>query len=144
MPIPKVTEKEMGATVKYWRQHLDALQKNDLVKPDVISFVSEATQADNIGYDSGQIRPGNMGQWDIYDLLLEFGCSEEERLLTSGLTADEVAEEERREKLRSRCVNPDDPRAVADYERLEAMSPEELNEEIAHLEDKLGLEPTRT
>jgi len=141
MPIPKATKKEKEDTASYWRKQLDALQDKGLVKPAVISFVSGATQAHNIGYDSGEIRPGKMGQWDIYGLLQEFGCSEEERLLTSGLTAEEVAREEEREELRSHGVDPNNPMEVAQIERLKSMAPDELDSEIARLEGLLGLEP---
>lgn len=137
MALPKVTPEEKADAARFWRDHLEALQNKDLLKPRVVSFVGSATQADNIGYEPGQIRPGKLGQWDLYDLLREFGCSEEECLLASGLTAGEVAAEERREELRRCGVNPDDPQDVAEFERMEAMSPEEINTEVARLEKLL-------
>ena len=56
----------------------------------------------------------------------------------SGLSAAEVAEEERRQELHNNGVDPDDRLEVMRFERLEAMSPLELDAEIARLEEQLA------
>jgi len=55
------------------------------------------TGKDNIGFGATKLSPGKQGQFDLYfNLITEHiaGCSENEALIASGLTADEVLEEE--------------------------------------------------
>jgi hypothetical protein len=133
MPTPPVTLQERQETLAFWRRHEAALQADNLCDEEAMRWLHIYTQPDNIGYEFGMLRPGKMGQWDLYDLTMEM-LSQDQRLLISGLSASEVAASDRD------MAYGLDPRSatyqneVAEVERLEAMSPNELDREIARLE----------
>lgn len=93
---------------------------------------------DNIRYDQGGVRPGELGRWDLFYLLEECGIPYAKRLLIAGLTDDQVQKEERRDHMRQMGVDVDDPADVRDFERIERMSPGELDDEIKKLRGLLA------
>lgn len=135
--MKEVTQDEKRAFLIFWGEQRKAIEGR--VSEDTMRWFCIYTAAKNVGYEVGQLRPGKDGQWDLYSWLTdpEINCDKNEALIASGLTAGEVAEEERREQLRQKFVDPDNPREVADHERMERMTPEELSAEIARLEKEL-------
>ena len=138
-----VTDKERMDTAHFWQTHLRALGKKQLASPLALSIAAFAQKPENVGYEGpmeSQIRPGKLGQWDMYDVYLAEHTLEEERLLISGLTAEEVAAANRRIFLNDSGIDSDDPAQVAAAARLDAMTPAQVKEEIARLERLLNLE----
>lgn len=139
----RVSGREMADTLDFWRRHKAALEKDGLVGENALQYLRAYLKRESIGYELWQIRPGKHGQWDVYFGAEGIGLSLTERLLISGLSAEEVAREERREKLLHKwCIDPDDPAQVREIEHLEAMSPSELDAEIELLKALLA-EPAR-
>ena len=129
----EVTEQERAGAVRYWAQHIAGLQGAGL-PDDVMAALGMMTAADNIGYEQGEIRPGDLGKWDVYELCKMWGFAEAHCLLASGLSAAELKIENDRMTLESAGVDPDDPRAVREYHAVNAMSP-------GQLDAQLGLSP---
>ncbi len=137
MSTREVTEQERMEFVAFWRQHKAALLAGNVCSEEAMKCLHTYTQPDNVGYEFGMLRPGKLGQWDLYDITLEL-LPEKERLLISGLSAREVAISDRDQQY---GLNPEDPnyqKEVARVERMQAMSPEELDCEIARLEALLS------
>lgn len=88
-----VTERERAEAVSFWRQRGKALNGNPSVSVECLLCLSIYTQPNCIGYGQGKIRPGKLGQWDMYYFLtLDTEATDTEALLISGLTATEVAD----------------------------------------------------
>ena len=136
----KATDQERGEAVSHWRQHIAGLKSAGLPN-DVMSALGMMTAADNIGYEQGGVRPGDLGKWDVYEMCKEWGFTEAYSLLASGLTAAELKVENDRITLEHAGVDPDDPRAVREYHAVKAMNPGQLDAHIASLEARLGLPP---
>lgn len=128
------------AAFHYWREQRAAVQ--DRLSAETLLWYDRYTaKADNFGEEMGMIRPDvNLGKWDLYFWLTdpEIGCDKNEALIAAGLTAAEVAEFERREKLLDRGIDPDDPHEIAFAEALDHMSASDLEATIARLEQQLG------
>lgn len=123
----------------WWQNHMNSLNGHvpDAELQKLAWLVGELK---SFGFEQGSTRPGSLGQWDVYyTLRYDFACHH--ALLMSGLSANEIAKAERNLELEHAGVNPDDPQDVADYEAIQAMSPEERDKWIAHLEAMLH-EPT--
>ena len=133
MSNSEVTSQERQESVAFWRRHQAALQDAKLCSEDAMRWLHIYTQPNNIGYESGMLRPGKMGQWDLYDETMET-LSLDERLLISGLSAGEVAISDRDQRYGLNPSSPNYAREVADVESLEAMDGAELDREIARLE----------
>ncbi len=136
--MKEVTAKEKEEFFFFWLTQRKAVENR--VSEKTMCWFNTYTSKDNVGYEMGQLRPGKLGQWDLYGWLtdLEIGCNENEALIASGLTAAEVAEEKRRENYRDKCVDPDNQFEIARFERIKGMNPEELDVEIASLEKQLA------
>lgn len=137
--MKKVTHEEKKQFFYFWSEQRKAIE--DLVSENTMHWFNIYTNRDNVGYEFGQLRPGKLGQWDLYWNMTgeqSVGCDENETLIASGLTAAEVAEEKRREHYRRNCVDPDDRLATMMFDRPQSMSPEQLDAEIAHLEKQLA------
>lgn len=133
MSTCEVTRQERQESISFWRQHEAVLQEGKLCDEEAMRWLHIYTQPNNIGYEFGMLRPGKMGQWDLYDNTMEM-LSQDQRLLISGLSAGEVTASDRDERY---GLDPSDPnylQEVASIERMQAMSPEELDNEIARLE----------
>lgn len=61
--------------------HLSTLMEKQCIRHEAIMFASFANRPENIGYDEHQLRPGKIGQWDMYDNFMAESFSEEERML---------------------------------------------------------------
>jgi len=129
----------MGA-VRFWTDHLRVLEETGKATPDVLGFLSFTKDPRNIGYDTweGNIRPGELGQWDVQQLLLMGGFgSPDECMLLAGFSTLQVADEQGREELRRAGVDPDDPEDVEFYQMTKNMSPAQLDRVIKTLESKV-------
>lgn len=143
--LSKVSEKERMDSVAFWRRHESALRENKLVSEEALRWLSIYTQPDNIGYEQGGIRPGELGKWNLYYNTMEM-LPQNERLLISGLSASKVAAEEEKDEFRHTYGldpdNPDRQGEIAEIERqnrmLDAMSDEEQDAYIAQLEQLLA------
>ena len=126
----------------FWSKQKEAIRGR--VSDGTIEMVNWHTSPTGVGYEFGQIRPGKLGQWDLFCALTgpqsQNICDENEAIIACGLTATEVANEKSREYYRENCVDPDDQLAVAQFERIKRMSPSEIDTEIQRLEKQLGLE----
>lgn len=139
---PVVTHEEKMKTVLFWRQHAEHLRANKLVSENGLSWISMCTDSpEKIGYDGmeGQIRPGDLGKWDLYGIL-QMSCmfKEAELLLLADISPTMKAAEDRREEILYSGFNPDDPASVREFDRMKAMTPEEADAEIERLEGVLA------
>lgn len=136
--MKEITAEEKEQFFFFWMTQRQAIEGR--VSEQTMYWFNAYTAKDNVGYEMGQLRPGKLGQWDLYHWLtdLEIHCDENEALIASGLTAAEVAEEKRREHYREHCVDPDNQFEVAMFEQLQSMSPEQLDAEIERLEKQLA------
>ena len=138
--MKEITAEEKKQFFFFWMTQRQAIEGR--VSNETMYWFNVYTAKDNVGYEFGQLRPGKLGQWDLYwNMTGEQsvgGCDENEALIASGLTAAEVAEEKRREHYRGNCVDPDDQLAIVVFDRLQGMSPEQLDSEIARLEAQLA------
>jgi hypothetical protein len=138
--MQEVTREERRQFHSFWATQRRAIEGR--VSEKTMRWVNIYTAKENVGFEMGELRPGKLGQWDLYHWLtdLEINCDENEALFASGLTATEVAEEKGREYFEENYVDPDNPREIATFERLRGMGPAELNEEIGHLEAILAIQ----
>ena len=138
MDKKEVDSEERFLFLSFWIAQRRAIL--DRVSVKTMEWFNLYTARDNVGYETGQLRPGKLGQWDLFGWLTdpEIGCDENEALIASGLNAAEVADERRRENLRENCVDPDNEAEVADFERRRSMSSEELDAEIERMERELA------
>ncbi len=136
--VPEVTSDDRRQFIEFWGKQRQAIEGR--VSPETMRYFNDYTASDNVGYEMGQLRPGKLGQWDLYGWLtdMEIGCDKNEALIASGLTAAEVAEEEKRSHYEAHCIDPDDAAEVADFERRQQLTPAELDAEIVKLELQLA------
>ena len=134
----QVTDTERQEFVSFWTAQRRAIGAT--LSEETMYWFNAYTRRDNVGYETGQLRPGKLGQWDLYFWLTdgEIDCIENEALIASGLTAAEVAEENRREYYRRNYVDPDDPLDVARFNLMMSMTPDELDAEIKRLRELLA------
>ncbi|MEK7585282.1 MAG: hypothetical protein AAB455_02120 [Patescibacteria group bacterium] len=135
---PTVTPEEKRQFISFWAQQSQAIEGRLSTRTKY--WFGIYTAPGNVGYEMGQLRPGKPGQWDLYGWLtdMEIDCDKGEALLASGLTAAEVATEERRAYYEQHCINPDNAAEVADFERRQKLTPAELDREILDLEELLA------
>jgi hypothetical protein len=134
----EITPEEKKQFFFFWMTQRKAIEGR--VSEQTMHWFNIYTDKDNVGYEFGQLRPGKLGQWDLYWALTSeqsIGCDENETLIASGLTVVEVAEAKRREHYRELCVDPDDQLAIAEFEKIQSMSPEQLDSEITRLQNQL-------
>lgn len=137
--MKEITDEEKKQFFFFWMTQRQAIKGR--VSEETMYWFDAYTAKDNVGYEFGQLRPGKLGQWDLYWNMTgkqSVGCDENETLIASGLTAAEVAEEKRGEHYRGNGVNPDNQLATAMFDRLQGMSLAELDTEIARLEAQLA------
>src|SRR3989344_6005155 len=118
--MKEITAEEKKQFFFFWMTQRQAIEGR--VSDETMYWFNAYTAKDNVGYEFGQLRPGKLGQWDLYFNLTgeqSVGCDENETLIASGLTAAEVAEEKRREHYRENYVNPDDQLEIAMFERIQ-------------------------
>src|SRR4051812_46876296 len=109
--LPEVTDQQRWQTVTFWREHEARLRRRNLVSEEGLGWISMCTQPDCIGYDGmkGQIRPAELGKWDMLEVFKMAGFAFDECLLLVDITESEWAQQERREELRNAGYDPDDP-----------------------------------
>lgn len=123
---------------RFWQEHICYLQKNRIIFDNTLEILAALTRRENIGFGEGQIQPGVPGQWSVFYFLFDYGVSCSKRLLLSGLPAGEVAVVEKRLELEESCFNPEDPKEVREYDRVQKMSNAEVERELIQLERRLG------
>jgi len=138
--MKEITAEEKKQFFLFWMTQRQAIE--GCVSEETMCWFNAYTAKENVGHEFGQLRPGKLGQWDLYwnltGLLQITGCNKNEALIVSGLTAVEVDEEKRREHYRENCVDPGDQLATAMFDRLQGMSTEQLDAEIVRLEAQLA------
>ncbi len=134
MEIPN----EAQASVEFWARHFNALQNIEGLSEEGLSSLRSITSPLNIGDGENQIRPGEMGKWDVFSDPLICELPRIEQLLLSGLSAGEVAADEYRWRLHDAGVDPDNPTEVVEFERIQNMGPEEIATSLEHLEALFG------
>ena len=136
MSTKTVTQQEREQFFDFWSKQKEAVRGR--VSENTLEFMNLYTSPSGVGYEFGQLRPGKLGQWDLFWELTgpqsQNICDENEAMIACGLTASEVVEEQRRERYREHCVDPDNQLEVAQFERVQRMSPTELDAEIERLE----------
>jgi hypothetical protein len=136
MNAKTVTPQEREQFFDFWSKQKEAVRGR--VSENTLEFMNLYTSPSGVGYEFGQLRPGKLGQWDLFWELTgpqsQNICEENEAMIACGLTASEVAEEQLREHYRQNHVNPDDKFAVAQFERTQRMTPAEIDAEIERLE----------
>lgn len=141
----EVSREEKQKWFYWWKDRLDNLRERGLATED--GFLNARTligSAGSIGYGQGQIRPGALGQWDVFWELEMYGVPYAERILLSGLSEVQVEAEEKRMRMKGRGYNPDDPDDVAEFERLERMTPDERDAYLTGKIDTLSRILTET
>jgi len=118
-----------------WNRHKQAVQA--MGSEEGLRWLSILTQPTNIGEeDQGQIRPGELGKWDVYYFLFQnTSIPKAEALLLSGLNASQVEEQDFADR---HGIEPSDTESMKQARRLDAMAPDELDDEITRLEALLG------
>ncbi len=137
--MEKVTQEGREEFLVFWSVQRKAIEGR--VSETTMRWFNAYTAKDNVGYEFGQLRPGKLGQWDLYWNLAgeqSAGCDENEALIASGLTAAEVAEEKRRERYRTNGVDPDNSLEIMLFDQLGSMNSEQLDAEITRLEGQLA------
>ncbi len=136
MGLPEVSHKERMEVSSFWRQHAENLQEKKLVSEEAATWVMICTKPECIGYDSlkGEIvRPGDIGKWDMFEMARAGMFNNQECLLMADITPSQLVEEERRDSIRDSGFDPDNKVEVAEFDRLNGMSSEELDTEINRL-----------
>ncbi|KKS38658.1 MAG: hypothetical protein UU98_C0005G0001 [Parcubacteria group bacterium GW2011_GWD2_42_14] len=137
--MKEITPEEKEQFFAFWNIQRQAIKGR--VSVETMYWFNAFTAKDNIGYEFGQLRPGKLGQWDLYQNLTgdqsAINCDENEALVASGLNIAEIAEENRREYYRGISACPDDKLEIAMFNRFQHMSPEQFDAEIDRLEQQL-------
>jgi len=131
----EVSREEQVENWIQWKQRIKRLEEREVVtSEELYSLRIHVSSPDAIGYGEGQIRPGKLGQWDVFFALEQFGIPYEKRLLLADLSDSAVQKEMEKWEIQSFGYNPDDPREVAEFRRIRNMAPNELDTEINRLE----------
>lgn len=108
-----------------WDEHKKNLEgKISKQARQVLDFF---TVPSNIGFEQGQVRPGELGQYDVFYMSLEWGLTEDERRLISGLPTEALVEMEI-EKANDQFH----------YEFIQTLSQKDLEKFISQLEENLA------
>jgi hypothetical protein len=124
-----------------WKAQLRAIKAMTGISEEGLKWFGLIIQ--NIGYEQGEIRPGEIGRWDVYyRLLTDFNVPQTECLVMSGLTAKQVAEEEQLSQIEEMCGldrnSPTFSQELDEVEKLRRMSQKQLSAKIAELEALLA------
>ena len=133
----EVTEIQKKQHTLFWAMQKDTVR--NMVSEKTMRWFNIYTKKDNVGYKPGQLRPGELGQWDLYHWLTdpEIGCEKSEAIIASGLTPTKIQEEEIREYYRESGIDPDNTEEMRIFDRIVNMSSDELDLEIERLENLL-------
>lgn len=134
----EISQEQQVESLDWWRRHISRLEARGVAtSEELYSLRIHVAGVDAIGYGSGQIRPGDLGQWDVFFALEQFDILYEKRLLLADLSDSAVQREMEKNEMQSLGYNPDDPAEVAEFHRIKGMIPEELDTEINRLESLL-------
>lgn len=136
--MPEVISDDPKQAAQYWQIFVRRLKMASGVREEVISYLSMMTQPEGIGFDQDQVRPGEIGRWDVFYMGQELGWTENERYLASGLTRAQVHKEERDDEIRDMGLDPKNPEDVKCYEQLRRLTPAGAEGVIRRLEAMLA------
>lgn len=88
-----------------WENHKNQLRGK--ISKKAMDVLDLYANNDNIGFESGQLRPGELGQWDLYYNSQEWNLPENERRLISGLPDSDFQQmeiEQRQEQFQLELV----------------------------------------
>ena len=138
----EISNADRKTFVEFWARRKKIITGK--VSENTMKWFKIYTDLRNIGYEFGELRPGKLGQWDLYGWLIDPEiniCSKDEAMLVTGLTMQEITEQERRDHLENHGVDPDNLSEIAYHEMLQDMSPRQIKQHISKLEKHLGLLP---
>lgn len=140
MTTPDITQKEKRAATNVWRGRLAVLQRHNLIKPkvfkDVVKFVEQITQAENIGHSPCQIRPGNIGKLDMFIQMRLAEFSLRDRMIVAGLDPSKIMADKARKAMASKHnIGIDNFQEIAQTALFDTLTPEECTrfEETFHV-----------
>lgn len=116
----------VAETVKFWEKHIQEVVAANAASENGLHWLIMHTTPSSFGDEPFQIRPDlEVSKWDIYFLLEGFVPNKAERILLAALTPEQVAQEERRERIRNSLGldidNPDDQAEYEFYLQMEAL-----------------------
>lgn len=130
--LPKMTQL---AEFNRWQARLPLLDLTERERQIIGPMVGSL---DNFGFEEGQIRPAELGQWDVYfTLWQDWGLPKERCAMMAGLDIAEIRREENREIMKDCGFDPDSREDEAEYHRLKNMTKAGLDSEIKTLEEIL-------
>ena len=98
-----MSDKEARKSLDWWNKHLESCRGNISV-----TKINEArlyvSSLESFGLESGQVRPGKLGQWDVLFSLCSYRNPPEEYLTLCGITRAEV-EQLHYEDAHWKCVD---------------------------------------
>ncbi len=97
----------------------------------MVRVLTNMTKSYCLGYEDGRIRPGRLGQWDVYRNAHNWGLTEDQCILISGLPADEVGTESEKAKIILTGFDPDDNDQVEAYRYMTSMTLAEAYRRLA-------------
>lgn len=132
-----LTKKEQLNESIFWQKQIKKLETQGVNKK-ILECMRWFTPLESFGYETGQLRPGNLGKWDMYYFLIDYrDCSRAEAANACDLSIQEINKAEREDELSQHGIDASNPIEVAMYEHMEGLSPDELDEMIIAMEDSL-------
>jgi len=128
-----VSNEELYQSLNFWRAHHTRLA-DEGTPPKLLEEIPLTSE--RIGFGQGQIRPGELGQFDVF-YASEPYHSLQDRLLISGLSEDKVKETEREQEMKDFGWDPDNPEDVKEYEYFNSMTRPEAEAQLVVLEKLL-------
>jgi len=86
-------------TAQWWKSHLLQLADEGKVERELIGFFGFAWFPENISYKTGDLRPGELGQWDAFYMAREWGATIEEATIVSDLNSALVKEQVKKDDM---------------------------------------------
>jgi biotin operon repressor len=118
----------------FWQKHIQALRSIGF-DDDKISRLGHYVKPGNIGTGKGMIRPGELGQWDVFYTLVDSYPEETDRMILAGLTPGQIGTHKLRNEMKARGYDPDNPDDVREYDQMRGVSSDEIEAHIEQLED---------
>ena len=137
---PNVTPVVQREECERWAAHVARLQLEGSVSKNVLDAVLLMTAAHCIGFAGGGfIRPGEIGRWDVYEMLLQYipMATKIERACAANISDDELQREEGDQEMYFAGLEPTDTAQVDEFRRLQGLGDEELAAHVAQLQGVL-------
>lgn len=125
----KSFKRRPSKNVKFWNDHVDALVATGAVRKGSLRLLLDLIRPGNIGFGQGQVRPGKLGQWDVY-YALAGAVRPSEQVVLAGLSVEEIAEAQWCSFLRQSGVDPDNQKEVEEFSRIRQMTREAVNRDL--------------